>query len=256
MSQFSKKEAVKFGWQKMQQNFGFLLMVMILMMLVQGVQIGIDQAGQGDSASTLVIITGLIGVIFWIINIILGLGLIKIALQIVDGNKPTFDDLVNNWDVIVKYFLTSLVYGLISLVAFIVGLLPAAILYGIMYATSGAPATMPTIIIVAVGALMGLAVAIYFSIKYQFAQYFTVSDKQGPIDALKNSASVTKGEIGDLFLFGLLIAVINVAGALVFLVGLFATIPTTMIAVAYVFRKFQGKVVPSPIPLPETKPAL
>jgi uncharacterized membrane protein len=255
MSQFSKKEAIKFGWQKMQQNFKFLLLVMILMMVVQGVQSGIGQLTQGDEGA-MVVAAGLIGIVFWVINIVLALGMIKIALQIVDDNKPTFDDLLNNWDVIVKYFLTSIVYGLISFVAFIVGLLPAAILYGIMYATSGSPTTMQTIIIAAVGAIMALVVTIYFSIKYQFAQYFTVSEKQGPMTAIKSSAAITKGEVGNLFLFGLLVVLVNIAGALVLLIGLLATIPTTMIATAYVFRKLQGKGVPNPIPLPETKPAL
>ncbi len=257
MSQFSKKEAIKFGWQKMQQNFKFLLLVMILMMVVQTVQSGIGQLTQGDEGA-MVLVAGLIGIVFWIINVILALGMIKIALQIVDGNKPTFDDLLNNWDVIVKYFLTSILYGIIGFVAFIVGALPALIVYGIAYTPSVLYPTITIwlIIATAVSMLMGFAVAIYFCIKYQFAQYFTVSEKQGPMTAIKSSAAVTKGEIGNLFLFGLLIALVNIAGALVFLIGLFATIPTTMIAMAYAFRKFQGKTVSNTIPLPETKPAL
>ncbi len=45
----------------------------------------------------------------------------------------------------------------------------------------------------------------------------------------------------DLFLFGLLLGLINFVGALVFLIGLFATIPTTMVAYAYVYRHLAGR---------------
>jgi len=40
-----------------------------------------------------------------------------------------------------------------------------------------------------------------------------------------------------LFLFDLLLTLINLLGALCLLIGLFATIPTTMVAIAFVYRK-------------------
>jgi hypothetical protein len=43
-----------------------------------------------------------------------------------------------------------------------------------------------------------------------------------------------------LFLFGLALGGINILGALVFFVGLFATIPTSMVAYAYVYRTLAG----------------
>ena len=62
----------------------------------------------------------------------------------------------------------------------------------------------------------------------------------GPVEALKASSSTTMGAKWDLFLFGLLLGLINLAGFLCLVVGLFATIPTSMVAYAYVYRELSG----------------
>jgi len=41
----------------------------------------------------------------------------------------------------------------------------------------------------------------------------------------------------DLFLFNLLLILINLLGAICLLIGLFVTIPTTMVAWAFVYRR-------------------
>ena len=78
---------------------------------------------------------------------------------------------------------------------------------------------------------------IIWGIKFQFFSYFIVDKGLGPIEALKRSSTITKGAKWDLFLFGLLVWLINLLGALCLLVGLFATIPTTGVAMAFVYHK-------------------
>ena len=67
-----------------------------------------------------------------------------------------------------------------------------------------------------------------------FVSYYK---QNGIIDSLEKSSVITKGIRWDLFVFGVFLILINIAGFLVFFVGLFVTIPTTMMAQAYVYRK-------------------
>jgi len=45
-----------------------------------------------------------------------------------------------------------------------------------------------------------------------------------------------------LSLFDLLLGLINLLGAICLLIGLFATIPTTMVATAFVYRKLLAQI--------------
>src|SRR4030042_562947 len=64
-----------------------------------------------------------------------------------------------------------------------------------------------------------------------------IVDKKMGIDSLSKSWQMTKGVKLNLFLFWILLALINIAGALLLLVGLFITVPLSMVATAYVYRK-------------------
>ena len=63
----------------------------------------------------------------------------------------------------------------------------------------------------------------------------------GPIEALKKSSQITKGVKLDLLVFSFLLTGINILGVLAFGIGLILTIPTTIIATAFVYRKLLSK---------------
>ena len=97
-------------------------------------------------------------------------------------------------------------------------------------------------LIVLAGLILLIIPGIIWAIKFQFFGYFIVDKGLGPIESLKQSAKITKDTKWTLFLFGLLSGLINLLGALLLLVGLFATVPTTMMAKAFVYRKLLGQV--------------
>jgi uncharacterized membrane protein len=78
---------------------------------------------------------------------------------------------------------------------------------------------------------------IIWSIRFHFFSYLIVDKGVSPIEALKKSSKITKGTKWDLFLFGILLVFINILGALALLVSLFVTMPATMVANAFVYRK-------------------
>ena len=131
------------------------------------------------------------------------MGLIKIALRFCDKEKGEFAELFSCFPLFFKYLFGSILCMLIVLGGMILLIIPGII----------------------------------WSIKFQFFTYFIIDKGLGPIEALKRSSAITKGAKWDLFIFGLLLGLINLLGALCLLVGLFATIPTTIVAMAFVYRK-------------------
>jgi len=63
----------------------------------------------------------------------------------------------------------------------------------------------------------------------------------GPIEALKASATATYGVKWDLFGFWIVCGAIIVAGLLCLIVGIFAAVPTVMVAQALVYRQLAAQ---------------
>ena len=201
---FSKKEAISFGWNTMRKNLKFFVILAIICFLVIFVLGRIADFLKDDYS----ILSFIVSIISWILNMIVSLGLIKIALSFLDNGKGKLSDLFSQFPLFFKYLFGYILYGLIVLVGFILLIIP-----GIIWA-----------------------------IKYQYFVYFIVDKNVGPIEALKRSSAITRGAKWDLFLFGLLLGLINLLGALCLIIGLFATFPTTMVAGAFVYRKLLSHI--------------
>lgn len=89
--------------------------------------------------------------------------------------------------------------------------------------------------------IMACILMIALSIKFSLCFYFVVDKGLGPINALKASSRTTMNAKGALFFFGILCGLINLLGALCFGIGLFATVPTVMVAMALVYRQLSAQ---------------
>lgn len=156
-----------------------------------------------------------VGVIFWILQVIIGMGLVKIALKFCSNEKPNFSTLFSCIPLFFKYLFGTLLYALIVLGGLILLLIP-----GVMW-----------------------------GIKFQYAPYLIIDKSMGPVAALKKSAQITKGAKWELFAFQLLLLIINLLGFLSLIIGIFATIPTTIVAYAFVYRKLLAQTEAA---MPET----
>ena len=208
---FSFGEAISFGWEKMKKHFWFFAGVLILVWLMQVLPTGIANIFKGKMIFLYVILL----MADLIIRVIIKMGLIKIALDVVDKEEAAANTLFSCVNFTGKFILGTLLYFVIVLGGFILFIVP-----GIIWA-----------------------------IKYQFFAYLIIDKNFGPMEAIKKSGEITAGNKGKLFLLGLLIVLINIAGVICLLVGLFATIPTSMLVMAYVYRKLMGEevVVSEPI---------
>jgi hypothetical protein len=192
-------EVVKFGWRTMRDNVGFFIGLLIVAWLVQSVPQLI--------ASLLMKETVLLGLVLYVLavvlNLIVGMGVIKISLTFCDGQKGTFGDLFSCYPLFFKYLLSSILYGLIVIAGTILLVFPAVI----------------------------------WGIKFSLFSYFIVDKGLGPVQALRASAHTTAGAKWDLLGFFFVVSVINFIGMVCLGIGLFATVPTTLIASALVYRR-------------------
>ncbi len=194
---FSKKEAVKFGFNLTKKNLKFLIILYVIVILVSGFFSSL-RVTTGDSIGA----SGIFGLLQFIVNLVIGMGIINIGLKLVDGKKAKYKDLFY-YKPILNYFLASIAQGFIFVIGFLLLIIPGII----------------------------------FAVRLQYVNYLIVDKNLGPIEAIKKSWHITRGNTWNLFFFGILLGLINLLGVLALLVGLFVTVPLTLLANTSVYRK-------------------
>lgn len=202
--QFSAGEAIRFGWNRTKENLGFLSAFLALgFLILVAMNLVVELANKNAPPIT--------NLIFRVVSVVLqsavSMGFIRAALRLCDDEKGEFSDLFSSLPLFFKYFLGSIIYILIVLAGMVLLIFPG----------------------------------IVWSIKYVFFSYFIVDKGQGPFEALGNSSRLTRGVKGDLFLLGLLLAAMNIVGFVALMVGLFLTVPVSMLAFAFAYRLLESR---------------
>ena len=179
---FSKSEAIRFGWNMMKSNFGFFIGFLVVVGMIYFIPDFIVELLKEDAPILAFIIT----IASWVLAIVIQMGLIRIGLRFCDNGKSEFTDLFSCFPLFFKYLLGSILYELITLGGMILLIIPGVI----------------------------------WAIKFQFFSYFIVDKGLGPIEALKRSSAITRDAKWDLFLFGLFLGLINLLGAICFIIGM------------------------------------
>ncbi len=200
---FSKREAVRFGWQTTRANFGFFVKLLLTLAGIYFVLGFIPAYLLPDNPTLLQFVAyGFLNISYYFVNLIITLGLIRIALAFVDGRKPEFRELFKT-DRIISYVGGSILYTLWIFLGLILLIVPGII----------------------------------WSIKYQYYPYLIVDKGLGAAQSIRMSGQITKGAKWDIFVLGLLLGLLNILGVILLIVGLLWTVPTAMIAAAFVYRK-------------------
>jgi len=204
MEKFSKKEAIKFGWEIAKRKIKFFV---LLLLFVYGFSFFLGFFSEILKKESF-LARPIFDIIWIVISAVFNLGLIKISLELCDGKEPKFIDLFSQFQLLFRYLFASLIRELIILLGFIFLIIPGIIL----------------------------------SIRLSFFDYFIVDRNSKIIESLKKSWEITKGNTWNLFLLYLLLGLINFLGALALMIGLFWSIPTTMLAQAFVYRKLSSQL--------------
>lgn len=201
---FSIEQSISFGWDRMKKHIGFFI---ILLIGVGGLSFFSELILRFIPENQAVI--GLFfSITYIVVSLVIHMGLIKVALRITDENRADFNDMFSTLPLTGKLFISAILYALI----------------------------------VIVGCFLLIIPGIIWAIQFWFFDYFIVDRNMGPIEALKKSSEMTRGNKMNIFLLFILLALINAGGVLCLGIGLFATIPTAMTARAYVYRVLSGGI--------------
>jgi len=107
-------------------------------------------------------------------------------------------------------------------------------------------ATLLTGLAVIGGVLLLIVPGIIFMLMFMFVMLIVIDRGLGPVEAMKESARLTRGYKWQLLGFVLVLALINFVGALALLVGLFVTIPVTSLAFVQAYRALSANAGPPP----------
>ncbi|WP_162598665.1 hypothetical protein [Nocardioides gilvus] len=218
---YSAPTAIGYGWKKFTENIGIFLLLTFVMFAVSiaiSVVVGLltgglsaattDDSGLaaftgGFSPSSLVTnaLTSLVTVIFWA-------ALVKAALDVVSGVKPTLGSAFSDIDW-VQVLIASLIISVLT--------------------------TIGTALCVLPGIIVGFLT--------MFTLFFIIDKKRQSIDGLKDSFTLVTQNIGSVILFILLAIAVSVLGLLACCVGLLVALPVITIAEAYTYRRLQGEPV-------------
>lgn len=196
---FSIGQAIGYGWEKMKKHFWFFAGLLVVVWLLQVIPNGIAEVFK----NRIFVFYLLFLLAAAAVQIIVQMGLIKIVLDLFDRDKAELNTLFSQVELFWKFFLGSLLYMLILTGGLILLIVPGII----------------------------------WGIKYQFCAYLIIDKKLSPVEAIRKSGEMTLGNKGKLFWLNLLLLLINLLGLLCFLIGLFVTIPVTLMASVYVYRK-------------------
>lgn len=201
----------------MKSNFWFFVGVLIVAWVIVAIPSGLANVVQKESSG----FAFLFNVISWIAQLIISIGFIRIALRFLDNEKPVFNDLFSFPPYFWRFLGGSILYGLI----------------------------------VAGGIILLIIPGIIWAIKFQYFGYCIIDQNLDPVDALKKSSAITNGMKWELFGFGIVLALVNILGVLILFVGLFTTVPTTLVAYAFVYRKLLEQTEAIPAPETPSQPA-
>lgn len=201
----SVKSAIAHGWKNTNTQFRKLTTVVIVVLLIQWITSGLSQY---------------MGIEMWfwsdawyrpidflgaIIGMWIGLWFTDIAIHTTQNRSWKITNLFPNIQLLGRYIIAYFLMGVSILIWFILLIVP------------------------------GIIIAYRLSL----TQYYMIDQHSGAIEALKQSRYATKWQVRKLIGLSLLFVIINILWLLALWIGLLWTIPTTIIAYAYVYERLK-----------------
>ena len=200
MQIFSIGECIRYGWETFKKRPWFFVGATVITGLLSTISSSIAQGTWDLHSPPLVIAAANIGDFF--VQCLIYMGLYKLSLKAIDSAEHlSFTDLWTPQH-LGSFAFTTIVYGLMVFVGFILFIIPGVILM----------------------------------LTFFFPFYPIVDRGLGPWQALTYSKRITYGHRWQLLLFFLTCILLILAGALALLIGLFIVLPVTALATARVYR--------------------
>lgn len=194
----------KYSFQQYKKYPSFLIGIMITYYVLAIVpQVYLTIYSPPNPSTELQIVSG----ILLVTQLFLSLGFIKIMFQLIDDKHVKVLDLFNNFWPFLSYFAAYFLYA----------------------------------IAVILGLLLFVIPGIFIAIRFQFYPYFVLDGTHSSILALQKSYYLTENLTVDLFLFGLSVIALNIAGVFFLGIGIIFTYPLTTMATATIYQSLQSE---------------
>jgi|GEM_PF-1034681 len=215
--ELSATHSIGLGWNLTLEKFGLLIgygalyiVFSIALSLLVQVPAGIAQyacirAFGAENIAT-ISVQLLFAIIGQIASIFLGLGLIRVAMNIVGGEYISPGTFFTQADKLWSAVLASILYSLMVIIGLCLLIVPG----------------------------------IYLGIRYSQFMNAIVDRNLRPLEALQYSADLTKDRIMSLLGFYILTMLISLAGILCLFIGLLWAIPCVTLAQIFIYRSMQG----------------
>jgi uncharacterized membrane protein len=216
---FSISEALKTGWKKTTAHFWAFCVFLLANLIVSSLLGGLSR-----SVNRHAFFSAGVSIFSWLVQAFIELVLVRLTLNVLVKDKIVAKELVPSWPQFWKFFGASILCSIVILIGFICLIVPGIIL----------------------------------ALRLQFYGYLILEKGLRPVEALRQSWAMSRGQTWRLFL--LLLAMIGVVllGALALGVGLLVAVPLVGVAIAFVYRKLEGSFSEAPLstePLPIEAPA-
>ena len=236
MRSINKRELFIQSWELFKGNLQFLINVGVLIFLVQMLVPNLLDSLFAEinlqyilyRFAYLLIVTGItLGVTVQLIKIT-RLGVIE-----------NFSDIFNYFHKIIVSLMGSLLVGLalgflgIIFIVLFMGI-SSLNLESLELIMKGEEISGP----LSIGVMGYLIIVTYLSLKTNFFSYFILDKDMGPVEALSESLTRTTGLEFELFIIYVILALINLIGALLFGLGLLFTIPYSWLVVSVIYTRY------------------
>ncbi len=148
-----------------------------------------------------------LSLILMLVQAFLTLGFTKIILLLVQDKFVEVADMFNNFKIFLSYFVASFLYGIAIFLGILLLVLPG----------------------------------IFIAIRFQFYPYFIIEEGVSSFTALQKSYNLSQNLTVELFLLGVVVITLNIAGILLLGIGIIFTYPLTSMATAVVFKGITEK---------------
>jgi len=145
---------------------------------------------------------GILGLVIFIILLIMKVGYLKSILKIENGGHASFKELFDHVDLLWKYILSSICYGLVIVVGLVLLVIPG----------------------------------VYVLLRYFFVPLLAIDKGLSVEQAFKQSSHMTRGNKWRILGFIIILVLINILGAIPFGLGLIITIPVSTLAYVHVYK--------------------
>ena len=200
MKAFSMREPIEFGWRTFQERPWFFVGMTAGTLFLFWMLSSIADGQKGDDAGAFIV-----GLATTILALVIEIVLMNWALKAHDDVREV-----------------TVAYGWSRI--------PFWPYLGVKLASAG---------IVILGLILLVVPGIIAALALMFSSYLVLDKGMMPLAALKESARLTKGHRLQLLGLMALIVLMNIAGMLVFFVGVFVTAPVSMLAMVHAYRMLE-----------------